>query len=342
MTSAGSQTLPAPGTPLVSGDYILVPTAQYNQLVVGQHAPSGAYPAPLAPHHHHPYAPPPPHAPAPGPGAYGPPPYWGAPPGSQLEAQISALVGALAADRRAARGVGDAPGAQQAPCQPTPPSPTQERRYARKRRHDWDAPPRDEFESVYYPGERSPGAAAPGGRARRPEPHHPSTTMADLLGAVASLQQEVSQLRAVQTMAPRRAPAVAPAVYPGTALAGHPPYGLPAYPSYPGGAAAVPAALAPPQPAGYHPHPPVVAVQPQTADAPPSQTCLPPAAAALVQAQQLAAEAARAVQAPPQPPPRSAPAPPHPAQTVDASAAATLDAHRDDADIFVSQMMSNR
>ncbi|AIL02952.1 capsid scaffold protein [Equid alphaherpesvirus 3] len=342
MTSSGSQTLPAPGTPLVSGDYILVPTAQYNQLVVGQHAPGGAGYAPLAPGAHHPYAPLPPHAPAVASGAYAPHPYWGAPPGSQLEAQITALVGALAADRRAARGGGDAPGASQAPCQPTPPSPTQERRYARKRRYDWDAHPRDEFESVYYPGERSPGPAAHGDGSRRSGPHRPSTTIADLMGAVTSLQQEVSQLRAVQTMAPRGAPAGAPAVYPGTALAGHQHYAPPVYPQYPSGQAVVSAALAPPQPVGYHPHPPVGLMQPQIVDAPHSQPCPPPAAAALAQTQQPSAEAARPVQSQQQPPPEATPVQSQPTQTVDASAATTLDAYRDDADIFVSQMMSNR
>lgn len=185
MASSNPQTLSAAGAPLVSGDYILVPAAQYNQLVVGQHTshpPINAGPAPVTHAVPSQYIPPAYNSLMP-PSMYQAPPYWSVPHSANLEAQITALVGALAADRKATKG-SDPHVIQGSQCSP-PLSPQQERRYARKRRHDWDATTRDDLEGIYYPGERSP---RPGERRAG----RPSTTIADLMGAVSSAARGVA------------------------------------------------------------------------------------------------------------------------------------------------------
>ncbi|AII80970.1 capsid protein [Equid alphaherpesvirus 1] len=329
MASSNPQTLSAAGAPLVSGDYILVPAAQYNQLVVGQHTshpPINAGPAPVTHAVPSQYIPPAYNSLMP-PSMYQAPPYWSVPHSANLEAQITALVGALAADRKATKG-SDPHVIQGSQCSP-PLSPQQERRYARKRRHDWDATTRDDLEGIYYPGERSP---RPGERRAG----RPSTTIADLMGAVSSLQQEVSQLRAIQTVTaqPQAAPAglykpipAVPPQYsqyqyiqPQHAVSAIVAPQLPGIPSQP-----TQAVLAPQVPAGE---------APGSAKVVAASTAPQQAEQARAAPQQFEAVTSAAVLPVTQPQASS--------QTVDASASTGLEFGRDDADIFVSQMMSAR
>ncbi|AII80890.1 capsid protein [Equid alphaherpesvirus 1] len=329
MASSNPQTLSAAGAPLVSGDYILVPAAQYNQLVVGQHTshpPINAGPATVTHAVPSQYIPPAYNSLMP-PSMYQAPPYWSVPHSANLEAQITALVGALAADRKATKG-SDPHVIQGSQCSP-PLSPQQERRYARKRRHDWDATTRDDLEGIYYPGERSP---RPGERRAG----RPSTTIADLMGAVSSLQQEVSQLRAIQTVTaqPQAAPAglykpipAVPPQYsqyqyiqPQHAVSAIVAPQLPGIPSQP-----TQAVLAPQVPAGE---------APGSAKVVAASTAPQQAEQARAAPQQFEAVTSAAVLPVTQPQASS--------QTVDASASTGLEFGRDDADIFVSQMMSAR
>ncbi|AVT50683.1 capsid maturation protease [Cervid alphaherpesvirus 1] len=175
--------------PLPTGDYVYVPTAQYNQLVVSQAR--GAAAAPPAPYFLQaaPAAPPP--MPAGWYGAGGAVPWhpgYGFPPAG-LESQIMALAGAIADGRRL-----QAQGAD-GPCYD---GPSERRLPAKRRRYNWDLPRGrggGDDEEAYYPGE--------GALAEPPHPHPPPQqqlppphALSKLASAVSSLQQEVSQLRA--------------------------------------------------------------------------------------------------------------------------------------------------
>ncbi|AEM64127.1 capsid scaffold protein [Suid alphaherpesvirus 1] len=272
------------------GDYIFVPAAQYNQLVVNQR------PAP------------------------------------SLESQLGAIVSA-AMDRRHRRSPSP---------EPRPP--------ARKRRYDDYAQ-----DNAYYPGEAPPPAS-------------------DLAAVVSSLQREISHLRAQQLRypTPYYAPAAPPQLLPPGAVVGHPhphphhaagalyppmyapqpglhapppspvAHAVPALPGLPGlqGLAApvahVPAQVVPQQPVVVQAQP--VAV-PAAAAAPAPAPAAAAAAAAPVQAAAPAAPASA-----PQPPVQASVSAPAPADvsagTIDASSAAV--ACQRGADIFVSQMMSQR
>ncbi|AVT50619.1 capsid maturation protease [Cervid alphaherpesvirus 3] len=281
--------------PLPAGDYVYVPTAQYNQLIVSQArgAAAAAPPPPLP-------APPPyflqaaPAAPPPAPagwyGAGGAVPWhpgYGFPPAG-LESQIMALAGAIADGRRL-----QAQGAD-GPCYD---GPSERRLPAKRRRYNWDLPRGrsggGDDEEAYYPGE--------GALAEPPHPHPPPQqhlppphALSKLASAVSSLQQEVSQLRAgcphgpplaaVQYLpaAPLPCPpqqyaalpqaAPAPAPHPGPAPAPHP---GPAPAPHPG------PAPAPAAPAGPAEEPRAAATVDASAVAglpppqPPSQACDP-------------------------------------------------------------------
>ncbi|AAU88092.1 capsid scaffold protein [Cercopithecine alphaherpesvirus 2] len=167
-------TTPAPPG---DGSYLWIPAAHYNQLVAG-HAPGPAFGAPAA------YAPPHPGVVG-APAAYAPPHPGGVyhpgvlfPGPSPLEAQIAALVGAIAADR-----------------QPPPAAPGKRRRYETERECDHD----DRDDAAYYPGEARAPRFAPdsAGRRARPAPAPGANeTIAALVGAVTSLQQELAHMRA--------------------------------------------------------------------------------------------------------------------------------------------------
>nr|AMB16311.1 capsid maturation protease [Equid alphaherpesvirus 4] len=331
MASSNQQTLSAAGAPLVSGDYILVPAAQYNQLVVGQHTSHPPINAGQASATHAvptQYIQPAYNSMVPT-SMYQAPTYWSVPPSTNLEAQITALVGALAADRKAAKS-SDSQAVQNSQCSP-PLSPQQERRYTRKRRHDWDANTRDDIEGIYYPGERSPRPVERrAGRA--------STTIADLMGAVSSLQQEVSQLRAIQTVTAQQQ--VAPA-----GLYKPVPPGVPQqYSQYqyihPQHAVS---AIISPQLSGIQAQPPqsVIATPVPAVETPGgAKVCAAPTATHQAvehsKAVQPQFEAVTSAAVLPVNQPQAS------SQTVDASASTGLDFGRDDADIFVSQMMSAR
>ncbi|QQG63351.1 capsid maturation protease [Felid alphaherpesvirus 1] len=190
MASQGNSTISHPQPPN-TGDYILVPTAQYNQLVVNQHQaanvpiqypPASTFPPnifpstaiyhpPLPPNHFHPYG--------------------FTPSSSGLEAQISALLGALTSDRRISQRMEPMDSGY---TQALATSPSQERRYARKRRHDWDSSgQRDEYDhQCYYPGESPPQQTQRSGTN--------NAIIAELAGVVSSLQQENTQLRALRSI----------------------------------------------------------------------------------------------------------------------------------------------
>ncbi|ARS02770.1 capsid maturation protease [Macacine alphaherpesvirus 1] len=169
---AGAPTPKPPG----DGSYLWIPAAHYNQLVAG-HPPAPVFGAPAPP-------------PAFGAPAYAPHHHAGVYPGvvfpgpSPLEAQIAALVGAIAADR-----------------QPGPSPSGKRRRYEAERDCDYD----DRDDAPYYPGEaRAPPRVVPdsGGRGRRAPPSAgtgASETIAALVGAVTSLQQELAHMRARAT-----------------------------------------------------------------------------------------------------------------------------------------------
>ncbi|QBM10874.1 Capsid scaffolding protein [Caprine alphaherpesvirus 1] len=218
---SGAHPAPAPAAhPAPVGDYVYVPTAQYNQLVVSQ-ARAGAPPPPY-------FVPGPPVAP--GLGATAPlhtagvpwGPGYGFPPAAALEGQLMALAGAIADSRRLHAHGADGPGEYDG---------APERRCAKRRRYNWDAPRcRGDDEPAYYPGEGPPADAAPPYYSRHPPPaahyyHHsppphpsppppPAHALSKLASAVASLQQEVSQLRAGHSHGPACAPAPSPAPAP--------------------------------------------------------------------------------------------------------------------------------
>ncbi|ARS01664.1 capsid scaffold protein [Macacine alphaherpesvirus 1] len=313
--SAGAAA-PAPKPP-GDGSYLWIPAAHYNQLVAG-HPPAPAFGAPAA-------APPPAFgAPAP---AYAPHHPPGLYPGvvfpgpSPLEAQIAALVGAIAADRQSG---GPAPSGKR-------------RRYEAERDCDYD----DRDDAPYYPGEaRGPPRAAPdsGGRGRRgPAPGGANETIAALVGAVTSLQQELAHMRA---RAAPYGPAYAQA-RPALGVPGDPP--APQYaPQWEPPAAAALAhhhhnqtpppvrqqAYAPPAgaPLGHGPQPCALAPAPQGAAsgvAAPGGQCAPAPAAPPPVAEAGEAEAVAAL--------------------VNASAATHVDVDVSRAaDLFVSQMMDGR
>ncbi|ASW27081.1 capsid scaffold protein [Beluga whale alphaherpesvirus 1] len=156
--------------PLPPGDYVVVPTSQYNQLVLGQARTATAPPPPPFGPAFPGLAPAPPMA-AP---AYGAP--YGFPP-HPLEAQLMAIAGALA-DRGRGAGGGDVDA-----------GPASERRGVKRRRQQLEDFGRREYEDAYYPGE---GAHSP----ERPAHASSGKTLARLASAVSSLQQEMSQLRA--------------------------------------------------------------------------------------------------------------------------------------------------
>ncbi|APO15890.1 capsid maturation protease [Bubaline alphaherpesvirus 1] len=315
--SAAHQAGASPAHPLPAGDYVYVPTAQYNQLVVSQ-ARGAAAAAPLpAPYFLPPAvaaAPPPPmpgwYGAAAGGAAAAPwhPGYGFPPPG--LESQIMALAGAIADGRRLQAQGADGPG-YDGPLDRRPP--------AKRRRYNWE-PPRGrgggDDDEAYYPGEGAP-AELPPQHHRPPSPPQPAPhALSRLASAVSSLQQEVSQLRA-------------------------------GYPYGPAFAAAQ----------HHLPPAPVLCLpqqQPQQyAAAPPQPVVAGPAPAP---AQVLAPAPAQAPALVPAPAPPAAPAPagsggppeePGAAATVDASAVAGLPLAQqpqacDPADIFVAQMMRHR
>nr|pir viral proteinase - rabies virus [Lyssavirus rabies] len=275
---------PAERTP---GDYIFVPAAQYNQLVVNQR------PAP------------------------------------SLESQLGAIVSA-AMDRRHRRSPSP---------EPRPP--------ARKRRYDDYAQ-----DNAYYPGEAPPPRA---------------TSRA----VVSSLQREISHLRAqhVRYPTPYYAPAP-PQLLPPGAVVGHPH----PHPHHAAGALYPP--MYAPQPGLHAPPPsPVAHAVPALPGLPASRRCGPvahvpaqvvPQQPVVVQAQPVAVPAAappplrlqqrhapaapvqaaapRAPASAPQPPVQASVSAPRPTESppapIDASSAAV--ACQRGADIFVSQMMSQR
>ncbi|AQX83346.1 capsid maturation protease [Canid alphaherpesvirus 1] len=179
ITMASPNTIPS--KPPTNGDYILVPSAQYNQLIVSQHAQQ-------VPISHMPYTQtsivPPPHMIAPYTSqvlpsqfsTYNYPSHH-----SNLEAQISALVGALAAERKNSRVEFSPENFQRSPPY------SYDRKLSRKRKYDWDLNQRDEFDHIYYPGEHPPKIAP-----------KQSDSLSELIGAVSSLQQEITQLRSMQ------------------------------------------------------------------------------------------------------------------------------------------------
>nr|BCB65318.1 capsid maturation protease-like protein [Walrus alphaherpesvirus 1] len=176
-----SQNTPISSKTSANSDYILVPSAQYNQLIVSQHAqqvpiPHMPYTQPasmVAPHMLAPYSSPvPSHI-----SAYNYPTHH-----SNLEAQISALVGALTAERKSFK-----PGDFSETFQRSPQY-SHDRRFSRKRKYDWEVNnQRDDFDHIYYPGEHPPKFSS-----------RISDPLTDLIGAVSSLQQEITQLRSLQ------------------------------------------------------------------------------------------------------------------------------------------------
>ncbi|AIA09520.1 capsid scaffold protein [Macacine alphaherpesvirus 1] len=309
--AAGAPTPKPPG----DGSYLWIPAAHYNQLVAG-HPPAPVFGAP---------APAPP--PAFGAPAYAPHHPAGVYPGvvfpgpSPLEAQIAALVGAIAADR-----------------QPVPTPSGKRRRYEAERDCDYD----DRDDAPYYPGEaRAPPRVAPdsGGRGRRVPPGGGSAaaneTIAALVGAVTSLQQELAHMRA------RAAPYGQPYAQarPALGVPGEPP--APQYaPQWEApGAGALAHHPPPPPPARHQPYatptnaPFVPGPQPcavasgaqghASATAAPGGQCAPAATAAPPPAEAGEAEAVAAL--------------------VNASAATHVDVDVGRAaDLFVSQMMGGR
>ncbi|AAR86136.1 capsid scaffold protein [Bovine alphaherpesvirus 5] len=314
--SAVHQASASPAHPLPAGDYVYVPTAQYNQLVVSQARGAAAAAPPPAPYFLPPAiaaAPPPPM-----PGWYGAaasgaaapwhPGYGFPPPG--LESQIMALAGAIADGRRLQAQGADGPG-YDGPLDRRPP--------AKRRRYNWE-PLRSRGggdDEAYYPGEGAP-AELPPQHHRPPSPPQPAPhALSRLASAVSSLQQEVSQLRAGYPYGPAFAAAqhhLPPAPVPCLPQQQQPPQQY----------------AAPPQPVVAGPAPaPAQALAPAPAQAP---APAPPLATP-------AAPAPAAAGGPPEEPGAIA--------TVDASAVAGLPLAQqpqacDPADIFVAQMMRHR
>ncbi|BAP00705.1 capsid maturation protease [Pteropodid alphaherpesvirus 1] len=175
---------PAPPAPKAPGDgnYLWIPASHYSQLVANQTTVSSA-PAfgmpPVPPHL--------PYGQAHGVHAPYPPPYGGGvypgvimPGPSPLEAQIAALVGAITADRKSSATGGDS-----------------SLRGSHKRRRcdlelsEYEDEDRD---APYYPGEAVPSRAPDARRQLRQAPS-PNATISALVGAVTSLQQELTHLR---------------------------------------------------------------------------------------------------------------------------------------------------
>nr|AHM96074.1 capsid maturation protease [Papiine alphaherpesvirus 2] len=306
---------PTPAPP-GDGSYLWIPAAHYNQLVAS-HPPGPAFGAPAA------------FAPLAGvvgaPAAFAPPHPGGVyhpgvlfPGPSPLEAQIAALVGAIAADR-----------------QPPPAAPGKRRRYETERECDHD----DRDDAAYYPGEaRAPPRFAPdsAGRARRVAPTPGANeTIAALVGAVTSLQQELSHMRA--RAAPYGPPYAPAAPRPALGVAGDAP--PPQYAQQAQWEAAAVGAHAPALP--HHPPPP----QPPTRQqpyAPPTGTPLVPGPQPVAVASG-ATGAVSGVAAPGAAAPAEAGDPEAHAALVNASAATHVDVDVGRAaDLFVSQMMGGR
>ncbi|UWL63375.1 capsid maturation protease [Bovine herpesvirus type 1.2] len=307
--SAAHQAGAASAHPLPAGDYVYVPTAQYNQLVVSQARGAAMTAAP----------PPAPYflpaaaaaaAPPPMPGWYGAagaapwhPGYGFPPPG--LESQIMALAGAIADGRRVQAHGADGSGYD---------GPLDRRPLAKRRRYNWDHPRGrsgggGDDDEAYYPGEGAPAELPPHHHSPPPPHPPPSHALSKLASAVSSLQQEVSQLRAGYPYGP----AFAAAQHPPAAHLPCLPQQYTAPPRVGAGPAQVPT-LAPAQAPAQALSVPAVAAAPATV-------------------------AAAAAAGPPEEPGVAA--------TVDASAMASLPPAQppqacDPAEIFVAQMMRQR
>ncbi|AGZ01888.1 UL26.5 [Human alphaherpesvirus 1] len=193
--------VPASGTPAPAppgdGSYLWIPASHYNQLVAGHAAPQpqphsafgfpaaagavayGPHGAGLSQHY-------PPHVAHQYPGVLfsGP---------SPLEAQIAALVGAIAADRQA--------GGQTAAGDPGVRGSGKRRRYEAGPSESYCDQDEPDADYPYYPGEARGGQR--GVDSRRAARQSPGTneTITALMGAVTSLQQELAHMRA-RTSAP--------------------------------------------------------------------------------------------------------------------------------------------
>ncbi|AFV26915.1 capsid scaffold protein [Chimpanzee herpesvirus strain 105640] len=321
VSASGAPAPPPPG----DGSYLWIPASHYNQLVTGHSAPhhpplaACGLPAAGTVAYGHPGAGPSPHYP-PHPAHPYPGMLFTGP--SPLEAQIAALVGAIAADRQAG-GLSAAAGDHGV------------RGSVKRRRHevnsseydcgrdeqDWDVP--------YYPGEARPEPRPVDSRRAARQASGSHETITALVGAVTSLQQELAHMRA-RTHAPYGAyPPVGhyhhphadtetpaqPPRYPTEAIYLPPSHiarpgplagagGAPPRPSYP------PVAVTP-GPSPPLPHPP---------PAPPGPT--PPPAASLPQPEVPSAEASALVNA-------------------SSATHVNVDTARA-ADLFVSQMMGSR
>ncbi|UVC67274.1 capsid scaffold protein [Human alphaherpesvirus 1] len=187
---------PAPAPP-GDGSYLWIPASHYNQLVAGHAAPQpqphsafgfpaaagavayGPHGAGLSQHY-------PPHVAHQYPGVLfsGP---------SPLEAQIAALVGAIAADRQA--------GGQPAAGDPGVRGSGKRRRYEAGPSESYCDQDEPDADYPYYPGEARGGQR--GVDSRRAARQSPGTneTITALMGAVTSLQQELAHMRA-RTSAP--------------------------------------------------------------------------------------------------------------------------------------------
>nr|WKR17707.1 capsid maturation protease [Human alphaherpesvirus 1] len=187
---------PAPAPP-GDGSYLWIPASHYNQLVAGHAAPQpqphsafgfpaaagavayGPHGAGLSQHY-------PPHVAHQYPGVLfsGP---------SPLEAQIAALVGAIAADRQA--------GGQTAAGDPGVRGSGKRRRYEAGPSESYCDQDEPDADYPYYPGEARGGQR--GVDSRRAARQSPGTneTITALMGAVTSLQQELAHMRA-RTSAP--------------------------------------------------------------------------------------------------------------------------------------------
>ncbi|BBM13198.1 capsid maturation protease [pteropodid alphaherpesvirus 2] len=320
---------PAPKAP-GDGNYLWIPASHYSQLVANQSAvaPAPVFGMPAVPpqlpygHSHGVHSPYPPH--------YGGGVYPGVlmPSPSPLEAQIAALVGAITADRKT-----NAAGVESSP------------RGSNKRRRcdieplEYDDEDRD---VPYYPGEAVPNRALEARRQPRQAPSANATITA-LVGAVTSLQQELTHLRSYPPHAARY-PVSTPSLYGVPGDLGKLP---PSHPSGPN----------PTLQASYNPclpqlpphlHP-VAAHPPQALAVPPGPAPGLLAAPAHVPAAAPAAAPAGAPQANANPP-LAAPNPgaaevgdPDGAAVVNASSAAHVDVDVGRAsELFISQMMSGR
>nr|QBH83782.1 UL26 [Human alphaherpesvirus 2] len=326
VSASGAPAPPPPG----DGSYLWIPASHYNQLVTGQSAPhhppltACGLPAAGTVAYGHPGAGPSPHYPPPPAHPY-PGMLFAGP--SPLEAQIAALVGAIAADRQAG-GLPAAAGDHGI------------RGSAKRRRHEVEQPEYDcgrdepDRDLPYYPGEARPEPRPVDSRRAARQASGPHETITALVGAVTSLQQELAHMRArthapygpyppvgpyhhphADTETPAQPPRYpAEAVYlppPHIAPPGPPLSGAVPPPSYP--PVAVTPGPAPPlhQPSPAHAHPP-----------PPPPGPTPPPAASLPQPEAPGAEAGALVNA-------------------SSAAHVNVDTARA-ADLFVSQMMGSR